>query len=315
MWFSEWAENLCRPGTQHSELATRGNRRYAFFDIKQSSLSRRASMRTWVYTLIIKALPSKLALIFINLTAYFRGKRIRFYYDYKNQIWSVREKDKIRYFASLSRGASLYANGLDARNKLLARQYLLDEFTTDVPESDGWIVDVGSNYGDFYHCLPFEQNPLLYLSVEPGRDELKSLKLNIPDARIVAAASGEEDSVRALFLKSDDGDSSLIRPRGSIEGQVDVVVRRLDSIIGDFPINRIRLLKVEAEGFEPEVLKGAEKAIQISDMVVVDGGLERGEDESETISFCINFLLERSFVLRAINLDSRPGVAVFTRVP
>ena len=51
------------------------------------------------------------------------------------------------------------------------------------------------------------------------------------------------------------------------------------------------MFKLEAEGFEPEILEGSKQSINIVEYVALDGGEERGIAEAETLSKATNFLL------------------------
>ena len=80
------------------------------------------------------------------------------------------------------------------------------------------------------------------------------------------------------------------------------------------PFDVVDLLKIEAEGFEPEVPEGFVQTLKRCRHVVVDGGPERGPDSQTTIETCVNLLLENRFKLIALNIKSRPGVGLFSNV-
>ena len=73
--------------------------------------------------------------------------------------------------------------------------------------------------------------------------------------------------------------------------------RSLNQIINELRITKVKLLKIEAEGAEPEVLKGSERVLHNIEFIAIDGGPERGENEYQTLSDCVNFLLERNFIM------------------
>jgi len=58
-------------------------------------------------------------------------------------------------------------------------------------------------------------------------------------------------------------------------------------------MDAIRLLKVEAEGMEPEVLAGAHQTLQRVDYVAVDAGPERGGEN--TVPAVLNALTSAGF--------------------
>ena len=54
----------------------------------------------------------------------------------------------------------------------------------------------------------------------------------------------------------------------------------------------IKLIKIEAEGAEPEVLEGLDKNISKVNYITIDAGFER--NGKSTISECIHYLLSRN---------------------
>ena len=55
-------------------------------------------------------------------------------------------------------------------------------------------------------------------------------------------------------------------------------------------LGKIKLLKLEAEGYEPEILLGANKILDKIEYIAIDGGYERGKNSEETLSSQLNFL-------------------------
>jgi hypothetical protein len=60
-------------------------------------------------------------------------------------------------------------------------------------------------------------------------------------------------------------------------------------------LKQIKLLKIEAEGFEPEILTGARGAFSIIEYISVDGGYERGLQSEQTFTAITNLLLNNDF--------------------
>ena len=53
--------------------------------------------------------------------------------------------------------------------------------------------------------------------------------------------------------------------------------------LDDFKIKQIKLLKIDAEGYEPEVLSGSIATLSQTEYVAVDFGPERGLEQKDTI--------------------------------
>ena len=102
----------------------------------------------------------------------------------------------------------------------------------------------------------------------------------------------DKDEETLFYLDNYGGNSSLI-DFGSKEN-IKVKTKRLDSF--DFG-NSIKLLKIDAEGLEPEVLKGSIGIINKIKYISVDFGAERGEKQGLTVVDVNDFLYSNNFSL------------------
>jgi len=76
-------------------------------------------------------------------------------------------------------------------------------------------------------------------------------------------------------------------------------------------LDQIRLLKVEAEGAEPEVLLGAVPVFAQIDYITVACGPERGPDRTCTDEECASILKEHGFV--EVISTAKPRNLLFAR--
>ena len=60
-------------------------------------------------------------------------------------------------------------------------------------------------------------------------------------------------------------------------------------------------MKLEAEGYEPEILLGAKDSIKNIDYIAIDGGYERGIKQEETFTILTNRLIENGFSIIFVN--------------
>ena len=95
-----------------------------------------------------------------------------------------------------------------------------------------------------------------------------------------------------FFLSSECGDSSLIQPP-SYSSRIMVKTTTIDEYFKDEP--KIKLLKIEAQGLEPEILRGSVNTLNRIEYVAVDGGPERGLNRETTIECVANFLIQNGF--------------------
>lgn len=204
--------------------------------------------------------------------------------------------------------------GLDERGDWLRKNYLIDEIAGPIQT----VVDVGANTGDL--MLAFADSALnFYLGIEPVIDEYRGLKVNcdIRDwAHCLQVAVGDSTGETEIYVSTRGSDSSLIEPAAGFTRKDRVRMDTLDNIRDSLSptlpkIRDVDLLKIDAEGFELEILQGAAEFIKNCRWVVVDGGPERGLNEETTIEKCVNLLISQNFSLVKLNFTDRLGVGLF----
>ena len=63
----------------------------------------------------------------------------------------------------------------------------------------------------------------------------------------------------------------------------------------------IKLLKLEGEGAEPEILEGIGDKLSLIEYIAADVGFERGVSEESTLAETTNYLLKKGFEISEIN--------------
>ena len=64
---------------------------------------------------------------------------------------------------------------------------------------------------------------------------------------------------------------------------------------------KIKLIKIEAEGYEPEILLGLLNYINDVEYITIDCGYERGIHKECTIEKCSNYLIKNGFEMIKFN--------------
>lgn len=258
----------------------------------------------------VHSLPLRIAVIFCNFLALARRRNVRF--RVKGELLVSSSGSQKHFAGTPRRGLELLTNGLAQRGSRLRMAYLLEY----IPGPIETVIDIGANSGDFLLALPGQ--PVEYLGIEPIREELNALQKNTELRNLrdpINVAASDQMGTLTIYVSRKGGDSSIIQPSSGWTETRKVTGMPLDQILSDNGLVRafsqIDVLKVEAEGFEPEVLKGSTLSLSVCRYVVVDGGPERGPQSETTIEECANFLIDRGFKLVRINLDFRPGVALF----
>jgi FkbM family methyltransferase len=159
------------------------------------------------------------------------------------------------------------------------------------------VVDVGANIGIF-SMLALAHGASKVIAIEADPAAFRSLRSNIgddPRVELYQSLLSDKNGRTRFFLATQSGDSSMIEPT-SYDEIIDVAAVRLDELIrlsdGD-------VLKVEAEGAEPEVLRGATRLLDGTKLfVTVRASFERRGES--TWSECAE-------VLKEFGYESRPG--------
>jgi FkbM family methyltransferase len=243
-----------------------------------------------------------------NFKTKLKGFGHRFYYDESANLFYVIDGSEKHWFGNKIRGFGLYAAGLANRRDSLANSYSLNKL--EFSELD-IVIDCGANYADLFLFLKTKIASKNYITFEPGREEYSAIKLNAPYSNNNNLGLGNQNASRHFFVNNRDADSSFIEPT-SYKEVVDVATITLSSFIKNNKLEKIKLLKLEGEGFEPEILQGAEDVLHLIDYVAIDGSYERGTAQEETFSYQTNFLLRNGFEMVAVNLQW--GRALFKKV-
>lgn len=240
---------------------------------------------------IINGFPDPLFIAVLNIVSRTRGSGVTFGFKSEGSetFFSVQSSDTVLLVPERIR-LFLYAWGVESRHALLRHNYLLNLVTF---EEGDIFVDIGANVGEIKNVCPSNLN---YIAFEAGRREFDCLRRNHPLIDCFNLGAWNTSGTLAFYVKSDTADSSLIEPPeyDSVE-LIDVV--RLDEhpLIRDVP--SIKVLKIEAEGAEPEVLAGAEDILGKVEYIVVDTAFERGIQQTSTTVPIINFAMSRGYEL------------------
>ena len=218
----------------------------------------------------------------------------RLFYNFKTQItfnngyYVVKENNNIHWrFKYPSRGF-YYLNGIKNRGKLLHQQYLIQSinfFENDI------IIDVGANIGDFY--LNFNKK-INYFAIEASPIVYSILEKNINNQNLInKAVFDTDDKTIPFYLDDENADSSAIKI-SNYTSKINIKTITLDTLLKKID-NPVKLIKLEAEGAEIEILKGLNQNLHKVAYITIDCGFERGIEKQSTLKECLNYLLKKNF--------------------
>jgi FkbM family methyltransferase len=193
-----------------------------------------------------------------------------------------------------------YRNGINKRLLTLQQQYLTS--LLQIP-GDEFVIDIGANIGEF--GLFWRLKNYSVYAFEPDLIEFNALSKNLIGESNHNCGLWNSTTTLTFYSANDSGDSSFIRP-ASFKSKVQLDVKKLDDIEILGPIG---LLKIEAEGAEPEILEGALNTLKKTRYVTVDVGLERGESGESTLVDVCNIMFVNGFEL--VNFNPKRLVVLF----
>jgi len=201
-----------------------------------------------------------------------------------------------------------YRNGVKAGINRLLREYCLDSIEVSNP---GVFIDCGANIGElgiWAQSLGFSYYPF-----EPEELESQCCNKNNFNGRDKTSqkALWSENTKLSFYSKPDSADSSVFEVKDNLS-RFDIEAVTLDS--QNIQLNPLadNILKLEAEGAEPEVLQGSITTLKSIRYVVADCGYERGVNQDHTFIPVLDFLTTKGFKLTHCNFRNRV-TAIFER--
>lgn len=160
------------------------------------------------------------------------------------------------------------------------------------------IIDCGANVGEINIAFKLKDINVDYFAFEPDPESFKALLINNPESKknLYQIGLSNKSGKSNFFMDSFGGNSSLI-DFGS-GSKIPIITARLDNYNFNKPV---KVLKIDAEGFELEVLEGCGDDIRKIKYISVDYGAEKGESQDLTIIEVNNFLYDNNFKLIDFN--------------
>jgi FkbM family methyltransferase len=234
---------------------------------------------------LIEKFPDSLYILLKNLKGVFKAAPER-YLSVKGNI-QVRDGDLL--WTTHRNRCHLYSEGLTHRGRSIGKSYLLSNIAFNNRDV---VIDCGANMGDlqlFFWDLGIE---ITYIGIEPNPIDFECLSQNkFGSTTFLNLALWNEKGSLKFWVDSESASSSLIEPPSFTE-IITVDAMRLDQLA--LP-SKIKLLKVEGEGAEPEILLGCSGILHKVEFISADVGPERGVDQTSTRNDVIDYLAKNNF--------------------
>lgn len=258
---------------------------------------------------LIKAVPLKLYCSFVNALRSSQGRPLRLRPTGEGDIhlaYDIGNQDEARIHICRRGRHWRYKRGVMPGVNVVARQYGLDRLDI-IP--GGVFIDCGANVGEM--GIWARAKGLDYIAFEPEPLEARCCDLNNfgGEARTIRKALWHEATTLTFYSKPDTADSSVFDIADAAAGR-DVAAIRLEDVVDPAQFGAgTRIFKLEAEGAEPEILRGAEAILPHLDYVAADCGYERGREGRHTFIEVHDHLLDRGY--RLIHAEFNRVTAIY----
>lgn len=177
----------------------------------------------------------------------------------------------------------------------------------------GTIVDVGANRGQFSLAASVYCHDAQILAFEPLAQAASRFsdifKSNNKVHLFIKALGKSESSASKLYISAKDHSSSLLPisellpstfPGTHSVGTISVEVSTLDSCLKKYPISKPALLKIDVQGTELDVLRGATGILDKFKYIYIELSFVEFYKDQKLANELIRWLLNRGYQLTAV---------------
>jgi FkbM family methyltransferase len=182
-----------------------------------------------------------------------------------------------------------------------------------VESTDPVVIDVGANVGQTIDLMRRTfSKPIIY-SFEPNPDLVQALRnrYEIGGVVVESVALGNSEGTATFYQSENSELSSLLEPDRHKENpfaatklrtQLSVAVTRLDSWLKKRPLKKIDILKIDTQGFDLEVLRGASAAFdaRIVEMVLIEVNFLNFYKGQSAFGDIVQFMKDKGYGLLAL---------------
>ena len=275
-----------------------------------------------------KALVVLLLNLYVKILSFFNLRNKSKVFNIKkinNKHYEVKTEEGIFHTPTVYRTLNL-SSGLEWRTNLLAKSYGISYFKTVFSKKNPVVIDIGANIGEFsMYCV--KKNSKVY-SVEHDKAVFPMLKLNVekffPNIVPFNMSISDKTGKQNLYYATLTGSTTIVEPiktddfekvelenfssENKVFGETNGIT--LDDFIDQNKIDFIDLIKCDAEGAEPEIIKGLRKNSDRIGYITIDTiGERNGEDTTDEV---VKLLKERNFEIIKIP-DEQMGRVVIAK--
>jgi FkbM family methyltransferase len=163
----------------------------------------------------------------------------------------------------------------------------------------GTVIDIGAHVGDWTRMASriFPEAQFELFDADPVNEErLRRTRESLPGrCRYAMTLLGPEGKAAVAFQQLGSGSSVLPELTSFERSSIQLPMRTLDSCLEDKPLRGPLLMKIDVQGFELEVLRGASRTLGEAELVILETSLLPYNEGAPLLAEVVAFLAERGF--------------------
>jgi FkbM family methyltransferase len=200
--------------------------------------------------------------------------------------------------------------------------YTAMELSKILPASAGTIIDAGAHHGDFAAALDFLYAPRSLLAIEANPLLSASFRIRFaarPHISLITAALAESKGTRNFNVYKFDAASSFYTCRtGHLNAlgfdeqyqSIAVPTTTLESIFTEHGLQKVDLLKLDCQGAELAILRGAASRLGDIQAIFAEVSFDPIYDSAPLFGELHGFLRDAGFILSGLSGFSGQGSSI-----
>ena len=173
------------------------------------------------------------------------------------------------------------------------------------------VIDIGSNKGQFSILMRYYFPNAKIYSFEPQNHILSTQKkifLHDKNIKFFQMGLGNEKCSKKFYVTNREDSSSFLEPKNThintykVKILKNIKINKLENIINSNEFKKKVLVKLDVQGFELEVLKGAKKLLKKIDYIITEISYQ-SIYKNQVIGGDLNFFLKKNNFVKVKNIN------------